>query len=71
VLAAVRGVPFPSAAAFENGAKPSPGGFAVANSARKMPARKTRRTVKTRKLEKADCDLDFLFMVAVLVFGQR
>jgi uncharacterized protein (DUF169 family) len=51
---------FPSAAAFEN----------AANSARKTPARRTRRAVKTLQLKKADCEPDFLFIMKVLVFGQ-
>jgi hypothetical protein len=34
----------------------------VASSARKTPARKTNRPIKTRKLKKADCEVDFFFM---------
>ena len=31
-------------------------------SARKTPARTTNRPIKTRRLKKADCEVDFFFM---------
>src|SRR5260370_143863 len=76
----VRGATWPNrrepkgADAFENVPPPRPPlleGFAVANSARKTPARTTNRPAKGRRLKKADCEVDFLFIVGVLIFGRR
>ena len=47
-------VPFAWANALENAPVP--------NSATAMPARQKRAAIKTRRLKKADCEVDFFFM---------
>jgi hypothetical protein len=37
-------------------------GLAVASKARETPASATNRPIKTRRLKKADCEVDFFFM---------
>ena len=47
-------MPFPWANTLENAPVP--------NSATAMPARQKRAAIKTRRLKKADCEVDFFFM---------
>src|SRR6266480_2813000 len=44
-------------------------GLAVANRASEMPANPTNRPTRTRRLKKADCEVDFFFMNGVEVDG--